>query len=1089
MNKQRIKLFFDKMSLEKRNLIHSLFFALSFIFVLPPWNWRNLSIRKFTRQIGISILADYDISVLIRNFYIWIIAFCILFFLFNAVFSYARNSCQNEDCKSAWKFLDDFSVIALVSLCINVMNNSAVHKGGKYSLFFSLFVYLSAFLYILILNKKNISFDLFFKLAVTTFAFSCFFIYLVPSRFNSNSLLFKLLLSFLLIASGALFFFNKILTKNYILFFLDFLSSAIAFLPLIVSLSIEGMYVLNQHNVFISHIKHFFVGVFIFICLFSALYSFFCCKRSISSSLWKSSWVYSIIIFGLVLCFCQPPLQSVFYPDIFESANLSILIGDFLNYGRIPIVEHYGGHMLLDVVSGIFYGLINGDYFGAVVSPYANYFFPALCAVGFFLFLRYVIGDASAFFAALLVQFDYSYINYFAIGLFISVATIKYIEKQTFRRAVLIWCFFIWTTLSRLDLGFSMFVGVAIALAFYCVNQKNKIAALQLVKSFCVVMAFTGCVCSLLCVVKGINPIDRLCEFISISSSNAMWAYTTLGDINRIAFFWIYALIPLSCCGFLLFSLVSKKIEKSNNPVFYFLLIFSFAYFANVPRFLVRHSFAEGSNVLRMITMGWLVFPVFAVLISKNRKLFVPAFSVLFFMQYLVFDGNNNFKLPSYFERFASFDKTIKTPVNEKQRRVVVNEASKEHYAQLEPVINFLLSDDESFVDFTDTTFIYSVFGRECPVYVSQSPSMLAGEFSQREFIKQIENKRNRLPIVLFPLNSYYFSQYMDTVPLVQRHYKVAEYLYQNYRPLCKAGDYAIWCDSQKYDFYDSRISQLSKASALYEMTPNIDGLIPYNCSLALLSDNKIEVSAVGFDPQINDFQTLFPKSLQYNKRYRLIVEYECSVSSGFAQLFFSVKDNPYSEKNSVVKNIASRGVLDFEIFIGENSIFRFDIPDNGVFTIKNIHLVSTDMLFVQRIDWGYDDNLGFHNYNLNHLPYLWANKDVKKAKASPVIAELMQIKNNMFLLPSFETFDSENGNYILMEIEGEGAVEVCLGDAEDSVFSERFKISFTAREGLNKYIVRPSIDYYWYAKNCNAVKIAAPNELKIINIKLLKGD
>ena len=1091
MNKKRIKLFFENMTFDKKNIIHSLFFALSFVILLPPWSLEKLSIGKFTRQIGMSVLADYDISVLVRNFYIWIVAFGILFFLFNVFFSYARSFCQNENCQKAWGFLDDFSVIAFVSLCMNAINNNIVHKAGKYSLFFSFFVYLSVFFYIFLLNKKNISPDFFYKCILTLFAFSCFFVYTVPSKINNNSLLFKVLVSFLLVASGALFFFYKIITRKCILCFLDFLFSAIVFLPMLVSLSIEGVYVLNQHNIFVTHVKYFFVAIFIFVCLFSALYSFVCGQYNIASSLWNKSWVYPLLLLGIALCANQPPLQGFFFPDIFESANYSILIGDFLNHGRIPIIEHYGGHMLLDVISGIFFGLINGDYFGAVVSPYSNYFFPALCVVGFFLFARYVIGDTPALFAALLIQFDLSYLNYFAIGLFICVSAIKYIEKRTFKRAVMVWLLFIWTTLSRLDLGVSMFVGVSCTLVFYCIYKKDKIATLQLTKAFCVVMVFIGTICCLLCVAKGINPIDRLREFISISSSNAMWAYTTLGDASKIAFFWVYALIPLGCCGALIFSIVSRKTKKENNSVFYLFLIISFAYFANVPRFLVRHNFFEGSHVLHMITMGWLVFPVFAVFISNNRNFFVPVFSMLFLMHGLVFIGNNNFNHLSYFEKFVLASKNVKSPEHKKQQRVVVQESSKEHYIQLEPVINFLLSDDESFVDFTDTSFIYSAFGRECPVYVSQSPSMLAGEFSQNQFVKEIQEKKYKLPIALFPTSAYCLSQYIDGVPLVQRHYKVAEYLYQNYRPLCKAGDYAIWCDVQKYDFYNFRMSQLSKSSALYEVAPSIDRLMPTNCSLSLSKDNMVEISALGADPQIDKIQSLFPKSLQFNKKYRLILDYECSNPSGFAQLFFSVKGNPYSEANSMVRSIVSRGILDFEILITENSTFRFDIPDNAVFTIRNIHLEPADTPYIQRIDWGYDDELGFHNYNLNHLPYLWANKDIKSAKDSPVIAELARINDNVFLLPGFESIDFKNGNYLLVEIEGQdnASIEVCFGNNENSVFTEKFKICFTVREDTNKYILRPSIDYYWYVKNCNAVKIVLPNNVMIQNIKLLMGD
>lgn len=139
----------------------------------------------------------------------------------------------------------------------------------------------------------------------------------------------------------------------------------------------------------------------------------------------------------------------------------------------------------------------------------------------------------------------------------------------------------------------------------------------------------------------------------------------------------------------------------------------------------------------------------------------------------------------------------------------------------------------------------------------------------------------------------------------------------------------------------------------------------------------------------------------------------------------------------------------------------------------------------------GYDDELGFHNYNLNHLPYLWANKDIKSAKDSPVIAEFARINDDTFSLPSFQSVDSKRGNYLLVEIEGRdnALIEVCFGNNENSVFSERFKIGFTVREGCNKYILRPSIDYYWYSGNCNTVKFSSTNNVKVKTVKLLEGD
>ena len=68
-----------------------------------------------------------------------------------------------------------------------------------------------------------------------------------------------------------------------------------------------------------------------------------------------------------------------------------------------------------------------------------------------------------------------------------------------------------------------------------------------------------------------------------------------------------------------------------------------------------------------------------------------------------------------------------------------MEENQEEYIEKYRTVLDTLLDEKDTFVDFMNKTVLYSVLGREDPVYVSQSPLQLAGEFSQEQFIKEIE--------------------------------------------------------------------------------------------------------------------------------------------------------------------------------------------------------------------------------------------------------------------------------------------------------------------------------------------------------------
>lgn len=150
-------------------------------------------------------------------------------------------------------------------------------------------------------------------------------------------------------------------------------------------------------------------------------------------------------------------------------------------------------------------------------------------------------------------------------------------------------------------------------------------------------------------------------------------------------------------------------------------------------------------------------------------------------------------------------DKTYWEQLHDKReviQRIKFDETLENRVKGYQAVIDALLEEDETFIDFISKTFIYSAIGRRNPVYVSQSPLQLSGEFTQEQFVKQVEG----IPIVLMPVDKEndrysdgsirmdYFTKGLDGIANPVRYYKVAEYIYQNYVPLCVyENDYAVW--------------------------------------------------------------------------------------------------------------------------------------------------------------------------------------------------------------------------------------------------------------------------------------------------------
>lgn len=833
-----LALFGRKAPLEERGTAKYIFsnVAFSFSVVLPllflfnPLDKERISVDSFSRMIGVGIIGNWDVQKVINNFtLIFILAAGVFWAAYKCAEIYQHREFSDEQeqankvCQAvlsvnmAWLVYYGFSYFFYNEV------NSPYHIGTVLLLLFTVFVLLYNLL------KIECSFRNYFGLLVGLLGLSygfcaAFFSELAEGRMIAG-------IWFIMVACMVIVikFWGKRIGKllhqrvNYKLLLL--FCPAI---PLILSFYIELVNVLNQWEVFVTYPRRWFVltmGILLgLVCLAAKLMGKYSLKKDISGI------AYLVMIFGFSCMTIQLNLQNHVYADIFETANSGVLISDFLHFGKIPIVEHYGGHMLSNVVGGILYGIINRDYSGAAYTMY--YLAYPIFAILFYKVVEMYTTKETAFLAALFFPYGtlWTYFGMAAVGM---LALAYYIKKQNRVRALLLWAVAAGCCLYRLDLGAALVESCIVLIVAYAIVKKDKkIIIDNLLGGGTVAICYILTWCAL-CLWKGISPIDRLWEFVGISASNYIWAYASIGNPSLMAFGWFYILLPLTEIACLVLLLSGKGRARFSEVELVMLVELGCFYFFNYSRGLVRHSVNE-IGVTASCQMVILVYITIAAIIAAalgNRYLFMPFLSALMVVNLLIVGQAPHSAMPILYHGTNKIEPMVESwSLSRDEReaekllgedrltfwehikinqtvadRVYLTGSNEQDVYELKDALDVLVDEDETFLDFVCKSFLYAAYAKEDPVYISQTPSMLSNEFTQQQYISQVSGQYERIPVVIMP-SSEKGNIGFDGVANHVRYYKVAEYIYQNYRPLCDANGYALWCANDRYEDLVSRL-------------------------------------------------------------------------------------------------------------------------------------------------------------------------------------------------------------------------------------------------------------------------------------------
>ena len=1064
-------------------------------------------LTKFRRILGNSIQYGIDIESRIQGLYLWyLVIFPIFWGLLYLLIRISLPLKFTEKSRMAFDFASTVSVFSFIPILFGFASivDSDRNSIIQFGLMLALCLSIPSLLFSVHTERMRINFDdmKWSQFMAITASLPIIFIGMNNAQYAIGffAILYCVLLLVIVSSLESLRRKDELNTDNLNRF--KSISWVMSFSMALVSLFLESCNVLNQYQIFIyDHklISFILVGILAIVCI--AVY-FLTKKSSFHVRDWNTLVQLGLLI-SFALVYVQIPLQSIVQTDLFESANHGLVVSEFLNYGKIPIIETFDAHMLSQSWGGILFGLVNGDSAGAIFCLYSRYII-VINVVILYLILKEFFDSDSAFLFCLLLPLSLP-IRIFDFAMIAILFLLKAIKKDTIRSYLFFWISLVVICLYRLDNGFAYSAATTIFLLAYVIMKRRS----SLKKAFltlAITLIGTFAIFGTICMIRGINIPARIKEFLALCMSNVNWAYSWIGDPSTIEFAISYIFLPLCVITFVIFLLyrIAHKTSNMGTSQILILTSLSAAYLFNISRALVRHSLSEYSiNTVFFSSVFFISLAVSTLSAKRRKELFTFSIIPMILLSGMMMDTQNN-NPAGIGDRFysAGTDSGYYDQVSDhKVQRVIPSDAMRNNYMPIVVFINSVLDEDDTYLDFTNQTLLYALSGREKPVYINQSPGLLSGEYTQQQFIQEIESAGN-VNYVLMPTSSYI----LDGLANPYRYYLVSEYISKNYVPLCicKDAPYTLWVKSSHYDAALIRLENEEKRQN-YSLDPNTiqtsgdvrmeqtSNDTSHTCTIYSGTDDP-HLDAFISDRMIQDMTS----NPEYSGQLVLKFDYTTDIT-GYVQLFYTTeKDESFSREKSIVI-IASEntGTMQITVPATEYTRIRFDTISGSTMTVSNV-LLGYPGSFYSLTGYNYGTCETLHTYDLGEIPFIWGTYDEREAWKNDCLLTLSGTSNSVYPLDA-SFVPGENGNYILLTIDAaeDGNCSLFLSSYDPSKAdglqpdpsSVLAEFQFTVRSGQNRYIIRASSDFNWYSNEVHSILISPDIESTIQEADVLEGD
>ncbi|MCQ2516262.1 MAG: hypothetical protein MJ094_05310 [Saccharofermentans sp.] len=786
-------------------LVSSLITALLIGYFINPFSDNKL--QSWDRTFSSSVMNGFSINSRITSLYLFLLVFLpIAFVISNGIYSYV---CAKRD--SYKEIFLKFNLIFSVPLAIGYFTRytGSNYSASKSPLILMITVYVLFLLIVGILDLDlKINFDdllqYFIVFAVLTV---CIQTLLITDIIIAISISLVFLSLLLFTRTTAFANKNAVTIKNFL-----YLTMC---LPLVIRVSLEIIYACVEKGTLVSNLRL----VLIIIAILSLLFFWIFAKKQPNKN-YKSIGYISLVIGLSLISYFQFAYKIEWnygsVPDLYELGNNTVAVDSFL-MGKLPLVDYFSAHALTDVWTGLLYSYVHSDYMGIIANPYSglNELLSNICV---YFLIKKAVNEDTAIMCLLLIPLGGEYIFDIGLSCFTILFLLKLLKENKYCNNFLFWLSALVGLCIKYDEGFA--VGVACILCYLLLGVLDK--DLKRIITFISTGISTGILAlvSLLlyCRINGINAWSRLKEWISVSAgSSSSWATLSFGDAFYSNFTAAYFIVPILVIIMLVVACYLYKTRDDNRVIIQMMIAFGIANLLFINRMIVYHNLViDGALKGTILNYANWTFALFALLCYLNYSRKEKHVAIYWMMvlggTIVVLGSVINWTIPSLDQSLFSksvlsaqtwtYEENLTLAKND--QRIVFDEETERYIGRFKLVFDTLLTEDQTFIDFANVTSLYALTNRERPCYVGQTPSLLTNLYSQECYLDEIS--QYDCPLVVMGTTAQDFLQQMIGIPHNIRYYRIAEYLYSQYRPLVNFDEYSIWC---REDLREAYIEQL----------------------------------------------------------------------------------------------------------------------------------------------------------------------------------------------------------------------------------------------------------------------------------------
>ncbi len=1019
----------------------------------------DYDLKTFTdRQIGIATLEAFDVSARLQLFYGNIIFFFLAFFCFNLLgfFIYLkRPSLMNG---AELRFINYLSVAGLFLFVFKLFDIEVYETQELIYALHKLLLF-ALLLKALFFRNNHISIQTYVLLFALAFAIYFFVIDL------NNVLGFTLNPDFYLVMSGIalvlILFLNlalksksRFIQKKRIEQFAYFLLPLLC-LPIISVLKDEvflvfkanGLHTISQGLLFAFLICLMVLWMWMRIKKNKNGIGF---KKDVLAENYLPMFVFSITAFTAYSWFAE------YYDEIFESGNVYLPIMEHQLFGVLAPLEKLNTHLLSDYFFGAIYTFFNGLKISEV-DLYDFLLLPISYTLYYYLIYYLTRNPLLAMFTVFVFPFAEAIMPAgYCLGILAIFALIKIINhKQSLGTYLLFFSILLFLVLWRIDLAYVSVVAMPLILVYYHFRDANfRINLKSLSKSGVYMVLFCTIILVALAFIRHIDVIEKLNYFLHYCSSAQSYGYNTVGWSNMPGYKMHYFVFP-ALVGILLITLLINhnylNQNKAQTKSFVALLFICLFYFLNFNRGLIRHSLIEWIDTFTASFVYIILATTPFLFLQKHGQITKAiGFCMIAFLAVSNYRVPDTKGLQSGFERMIIKLKTNKNIDFSKVKSRIKNKPAFAE-AKYTAFIEFIKNNckpDETFIDFSNKGMLYFYTKKETPSWFYQNPLCIQDDYLQKHFIKDL--KKYKTPFLLFSELSEQGYDLVDQVPNVLRHYRMAEFFYQNFEPAVILGNYCVW-----------------KQKGL-SLKNNLDTLVKWHQADAVKNEMPF-------------FQ--WPLQAKANKKYYAKIVFKKGFENQAPNILCESKDTNYVNPPKLVRVDANSVFVLFD-FIKNNH--RITLNNNSK-SIDSIMIVACDNV----PDFSTQRNLEF---NFRKLPYVWGQYDAKASSQSVLWEYKGVFANNdeqiTFDLPA--AIDQLSGNELIIWADNKTkeiqklkiSIKKKGHDQTSSILME-----LLPNDSIKRYAIRISSIYEWY-KDFRQIIIRPENKDKvhIERIQISKG-